>query len=551
MIHPHAAADPFSAPLHRSFLISCFASGTIALFVLPLHLALGGAPHMATLLVLAWMLSQWPLALYLSQSGALDRAIGMSSGLFACFVAAVCFLTGGSSSFALLWLLMPPIEAAFATDRRIPAGVTALCAALLAAVTFLSPVAGQLAPMSAATQFCSSIAAIFYAGMIAYRISRDRNLAKTAVSASEAKRRLISQNVSEVLCELDQDGQVHVMGGAVSNLLGTTPTGSEDWLFPRLHVADRPLYLTKLSEARHSGVSSVFSVRLRVGATKPGEVGSSEHRELEFSLRPIRDASGSLAEAGKLLLVIKAQDKTNSGSGAAIPESQDPRVAQVSWTLVEKAGDEAKKSLNEIRSSVSRLEFSAESRGNAVRDEIQHLRSSCDEGLSAMTSVLETVPGRAKNRDTDHSTVEVGTCLENCKKLLAPVAMQSGVSIEIDIDRDVANQRADRKVLRQSLCFILSDMIETAGSGAAIQLSGDISQAGLQLVISVKNRHSSLNWNSANSGPVLEFAGGMLGRIGGSLAVHNSLGQGESVMMSLPTRPTEPAGELLTLAKTA
>ncbi|MES0810671.1 hypothetical protein ABLO27_14410 [Roseibium sp. SCPC15] len=551
MIHPHAAADPFSAPLHRSFLISCFASGTVALFVLPLHLALAGAPHLATILVLAWMLSQWPLALYLSQSGALDRAIGISSALFACFVAAVCFLTGGSGSFALLWLLMPPIEAAFATDRRIAAGITALCAALLAAVTLLPPVVTQLTPMSPATQFFSSLAAILYAGTIALRISRDRNLAKSAVSASETKRRMISQNVSEVLCEIDQDGHILVMGGAVQNLVGITPSSGEDWLFPRLHVADRPLYLTKLSEARHDGTSSVFSVRLRVGSTTPGEAGSAEYRVLEFSLRPVRDAQDPLGSAEKLLLVIKDQETPGAGSGGTTADNQDPRVAKVSWSLVQNAGDEARKSLTEIRSRVSTLETAATTQGISVRDEIRHLRSSCDDGLSAMTSVLETIPGREKGRDTDHSSVEVGTCLENCNKLLAPVAAQSGVSIEIDLDFSVAKLTADRKVLRQSLCFILSDMIETAGIGATILVSGAAVDSELQLIISVKNRQSSLNWNSANSGPVLEFADEMLSRAGGSVAVHNSLGQGESVMMSLPTRAVEPAGELLTLAKTA
>ncbi|MEM9633064.1 MAG: hypothetical protein AAGA50_17160 [Pseudomonadota bacterium] len=551
MIHPHAAADPFSAPLHRSFLISCFASGTIALFVLPLHLALAGAPHMATILVLAWMLSQWPLALYLSQSGALDRAIGISSTLFAFFVASICFLTGGSSSFALLWLLMPPIEAAFATNRRITAGVTALCAALLAIVTLLQPAVAQFAPMSPATQFFSSLAAILYAGTIALRISRDRNLAKRAVSASETKRRLMSQNVSEVLCELDQDGRILVMGGAVQSLLGTTPATGEDWLFPRLHVADRPLYLTKLSEARHNGLSSVFSVRLRVGSASPGEAGSAEFRDIEFNLRPVRDTSGASAGAGKLLLVIKSSQHAHSGLGGATPESQNPRVAKTSWTLVENAGNEARKSLDEIRSSVSRLELSTGTQGNTVRDEINHLRSSCDEGLSAMTSVLETVPGRQKNQDQDDSTVEVRSCLENCQKLLAPAAVQAGVSIEIEIDRTAENLTADRKVLRQSLCFVLSDMIETAGNGAAIQLSGALTGSNMQLTISVKNRQSSLSWNSANSGPVLEFAGEMLGRVGGSLAVHNSLGQGESVLISLPARVAAPASELLTLAKTA
>ena len=110
MIHPAAAADSFLAPIHRSLLMSCLLSGTVALFILPLHLALAGPPHVATLLVLAWMLCQWPIAHYLSRTGAMNTTIALSSGLFASFVAAVCLMTGGESSFALLWLLIPPVD---------------------------------------------------------------------------------------------------------------------------------------------------------------------------------------------------------------------------------------------------------------------------------------------------------------------------------------------------------------------------------------------------------------------------------------------------------
>ncbi|MCV0427427.1 MAG: hypothetical protein K5905_18355 [Roseibium sp.] len=544
MIHPQAAGNPFSAPLHRSFLFSCFLSGTVALFVLPLHLALAGAPHVATLLVLAWMLSQWPLALYLSQSGELDRAIGISSGLFAIFVAAICFSTGGSASFALFWLMIPPIEAAFASSRRIVVGITTLCAALLSAVWLLPANLVSAGPLTLEVKLIASLAALLYAGMIAYRISRDRSRAQNAVSVSETNRRTMCQSISEVLCQIDGDGQITVLGGPAGHLLGgSTPGKGEDWLFSRLHVGDRPLYLTRLSEVRNCGKPTTFSVRLRVGRNLPGDAGQAEYRVFELGLRTAPEIGPSQNANVDVLLVIR--DRSGSGlvtPGEMSPEA-DPRVAKVSWTLVEAAGKAVKRSLTDIQKNASAFEPRQNATAAVLREKGEQIERSSRVGLNALAAILELAGEGDVEMEPGFSVEKIGSSLEQCCELLAPLAERADVSIDLEVGQDWGQLTADGKLLTQSMCFILSDMIETSGNGAVIRISGDVIQSKLQLVLSVKNRSSSLSWNSADSGPVLEFAGNLLEKAGARLSVQTALGHGESVIVDLQTRASDECDE--------
>lgn len=519
MVHPEAASDSFLAPLHRSFLISCFVSGGAALIVLPLHLALAGPPHAAVLLVLTWMLSQWPLALFLSRSGALDRAIGLSAGLFACLVAAVCLMTGGPGSFALVWLLVPPFEAAFSTGRKTSLSVTLLCGLLLAVVALVRLPEMQVSVPAENLTLFTTLAAILYAGILSLRLTLDRKFAQHTVKASEARLRDMGLAVSEVVCELDAAGSVHVLGGPVKQLTGHLPlAGDEDWIFPRLHVADRPLYLTHVSDARHSGDTRVLEVRLRVGTSRPGEAGQADYRCLEVTLRP--SPAGRPHGNGQvpLLLTLKAIDETRQ-LAARTYVSGAPVGSGVAET-----GD---------------------------RPETGPQTLVADRQIRAGATAPLDVSSRI-----DVPSIDIGGCLEQCRDLLMPVAARRGVLLELVAGEDLPAVDVDRKLLRQALYSVLAEMIETCAEGAVVTVSAMTATGRLDCVISVRNRQSGKLWSAEGSKSAFEVAGGLLDRTGGHMSVRAVAGQGDGVIVHLPsTAATEPGGSDTTarapLAKSA
>lgn len=331
MIHPKAMTDPLSGPLHKSFLLGCFFSGAIALLVLPLHLALAGAPHAAVVLMLAWMLSQWPLAMYLSRSGNLEQVLTVSAGLFATFTAGICALTGGADSFAVIWLVIPVFEAAFASRRKTALTVGGLCVALYLGLLVLSVPGASTMMLPKAVEPLVALGAIFYAGTLALRVIGDRKRTQALLKTSSDDYQALNQTLSSVVCEIRANGEMRQLGGPVRRLFGAAyGSAGQDWIFARLHVADRPLYLTRLSEARHNGLETVMQVRIQTCA-EDGERSDAGH----YSWMTIKMVPGSgnpsLAPAegeGRPVVIslepaICNQDRDEDGISAGV-EKLDP-----------------------------------------------------------------------------------------------------------------------------------------------------------------------------------------------------------------------------------
>ncbi|MDN3719750.1 hypothetical protein QW131_12640 [Roseibium salinum] len=136
---------------------------------------------------------------------------------------------------------------------------------------------------------------------------------------------------------------MRILGGPVKRIFGTVPTaGGEDWLFQRLHVADRPLYLSRLSDVRHSGAPAGFGIRLRIGAARPGETGQAEYRSLHLHVRPAAGDQSS-GETRRLLLSVRPLDeRLQEGDPEFVRSLGESRTGRVSRSLLETAGIDAR-----------------------------------------------------------------------------------------------------------------------------------------------------------------------------------------------------------------
>ncbi len=535
MIHPAAAADNFLAPVHRSLLTSCLLSGTVALFILPLHLALAGPPHVATILVLAWMLSQWPIAHFLSRTGAMNVTIALSSGLFASLVAAVCLMTGGDSSFALLWLLIPPVEAAFATNRKVTIGVSLYCCALFAAVTLLSAGIPQSMTLPPEAGLFASIAAFLYTGMLASRISLDRHRASAEVLKSGTKLDRVSNTVCEVLLELDTDGRLSVLGGPVRRIFGLEPSISdEDWVFQRLNVADRPTYLSSLADVRESREDVLLDVRLRLGSNKPGETGQAEYSRFQLRLRAAQ-ARPDDARRGSVIMALRESEEQAAEN---TPKQQaHPAASSAHWSLIEEAGARAREQVSAIVDLAALVEHEGKSLSEgSLHQTAQRIRSAGDRSARSLNALLELVPAADGHAQSEFCKVDVADCLAHSSNLIGPLADRLKVSLDMAAAADLPAVLVERKKFRQSLHLILSECVETAGAGAVIRAETVSGASCIELVMTVCNRQSSLNWTAGKSKPVFENAARLLNEAGADLSIRSSLGSGERVVIVIPVR---------------
>ena len=552
-LHPSVTDDPWQRPRHKVFLASCFLNGTAALVILPLHLALAGPTSLGLTFLLAFMLGQWPLALYLIQSGNLERAYGFSAALFGAFLTGLCAITGGLSSFALVWFAVVPMEAALSGTRRIILTVCAACAGFLTLLAFLPEFPAFNAVSEPTAMFFSALAACVYMAVLALRLAFEQRRARGLIAAGEGRWRQLNDSTQEIACLCLADGTVKVLGGPLEDLLGLTQRQiSGDWLFQRLLVSDRPQYLTAMAEARAGTAPVHLEVRLRKGGNRPGEDGLAEYVRVGLQVRKPAPATangiGAQKETENLILTLKECLPAESGKNA---ENENDNGTANCWSG--NIGD-LEGPLADIVNYADLLRKSAHGRtGWAQGCEYADLihRS----GLEMLQTVQKreaVVRLEAGPRALSIEPVDLEGILESCRIMLAPVADSRNVVLEMCGDFDLPRIPADRKALRQITLDLMTYAIQAAMPDGTVLVTGQRGNSAVLIEVLVTQKDAEPAYGPQDfrvvrgqgtigaldetaSGEDLAIAEGLAKLHGGSLSCEVRADSGMVISLKLPT----------------
>ena len=112
-------------------------------------------------------------------------------------------------------------------------------------------------------------AALYATGLALGSASLARTSSRLLV-VEEDRYRLLARNITDVITRHRRNGTVRFASPAAEPLFGVPPkTLLGHGLFDRVHVADRPAYLTALANAATQGVGS--SVEFRIRRESPGQ----------------------------------------------------------------------------------------------------------------------------------------------------------------------------------------------------------------------------------------------------------------------------------------
>ena len=131
LVHPSAQYDALMAARHRAFIAPRLLGSFAALASFPVYIAFRGVPSGLELGVFGWLVAPILIAYFLSRTGRYESAHVMSSLSLTGLVIVVAWCTGGIASFAAIWLVVVPLEAALSASRRVVAlaSIFALAAA--------------------------------------------------------------------------------------------------------------------------------------------------------------------------------------------------------------------------------------------------------------------------------------------------------------------------------------------------------------------------------------------------------------------------------------
>ena len=120
-----------TAARHRAFIAPRLLGSFVALASFPVYIAVRGVPSALEIGVFSWLVAPILIVYYLSRTGRYESAHILSSLSLTVLASAVALATGGIGSFAVVWLVVVPLEAALSASRRVVA--TAAGFALIAA----------------------------------------------------------------------------------------------------------------------------------------------------------------------------------------------------------------------------------------------------------------------------------------------------------------------------------------------------------------------------------------------------------------------------------
>ncbi|MCC8984102.1 ATP-binding protein [Bradyrhizobium acaciae] len=570
LLHPSAQYDALTRARHRAFMAPRLLGSLAALASFPAFLAMRGAPTAIEVAAFAWLIAPILLSWFLSRTGRYEGAHVLSSLALAGLVMMIAASTGGIASFAAVWLVVIPIEAALSASRRVVAFAFALamiCAALLSVLGhyhILPAVDPAVASNSTLAGF-GVVSAIFYAAGLAFGAE---SLARTSVALlfiEEERYRLLAHNMSDVLSRHSRNGAVRFISPAVEIMLGVPASRLlAHGLFDRVHVADRPAYLTALSDAARGEPRSV-EFRVRRDAAR-GE--TAEFIWVEMRCRPL-DRTAADAEVVAVIRDVtdrKVQEQALEQARNAAEQADASKtrfLATMSHEL--RTPLNAIIGFSEMIAQEDVLGLDAARRkeyAQLINDSGQHL-------LSVVNGILDMSKMESGNFEISPEPFAPRPALLNCCNLMALKARESGVDLVTRVPDDLPVVNGDPRAFKQIVLNLVSNAIKFTERGGKVTVSAGVEGSRLLLRVSdtgvgiaaddlkrigdpffqagktYQRRHEG-------TGLGLSIVKGLVSLHHGEMNVESKVGEGTIVSVALPlafTPPVavEPASNVSTL----
>ena len=573
LLHPSARYDALTRARHRAFLAPRLLGSLAAFAAFPVYLAIRGAPSALEVAAFAWLIVPILLSWFLSRTGRYEGAHVLSSLALTGLVMALAMTTGGIESFAAIWLVVVPLEAALSASRRVVAFASALalgCAALLIVLGQLQvlPVAEANTALRAIFAAFGVASATLYAAALAFGAE---SLARTSVSllyVEEDRYRLLARNMSDVISRHHRNGAVGFISPAAETMLGTpVPRLLGHGLFDRVHVADRPAYLTALSDAARGGEARSVEFRLRRDSPRGRERGQSGQVDfiwVEMRCRPLEKLLETTprAEAEVVAVMRDVTDRKNQEQALDLALTAAEQADASKTRFLATMSHELRTPLNaiigfsEMIVQEDALMLDAARRkeyAQLINDSGQHL-------LSVVNGILDMSKMESGNFEISPEPFAPRPALLNCCNLLALKARENAIDLVTRAPDNLPVMTGDPRAFKQIALNLVSNAIKFTERGGTVTVSAGVE--GSRLVLCVADTGVGIapedltrvgdpffqagktyQRRHEGTGLGLSIVKSLVGLHGGEMTVQSKIDEGTTVTVALPLTFLPPAAQ--------
>jgi cell cycle sensor histidine kinase DivJ len=481
LVHQDARTDPLVTARHAAFMTSHMSAGLMAFACFPPYLALRGVLTLPEAAAFALLVSPILIAIYLSRTGRFEMANIFSSLVLCALAALIAAKTGGIGSFALAWLFVVPVEAALSGSRRVVCYAVGMSVATISTISSVDGMGLLSTPtgLAASPLFHAAgmIAAAAYAGGLALLDHGLHNFGSELTRSGEARYAMLADNMNDLVTRHGRTGQITYASPAALALIGLTPESLlGQGLFERVHVSDRPAYLSALSQAETNAIATTIEFRLRREGS--GNVafiwvemrcrpfGAGEARHVVGVLRDISERKAHELETEAAKLEAERANAAKSRFLATMShELRTPLNAVIGFS--EMLMNEAS-----MRLDIDRRREYAE----LIRDSGHHL-------LAVVNGVLDMSKIETGNFQLVAEPFALKGLVENCRNMMVLKAESSGITIDMSISGDVAEIVADKRACKQIYLNLMSNALKFTRTGGRVTVGARVERHGVALFV--------------------------------------------------------------------
>jgi cell cycle sensor histidine kinase DivJ len=554
LVHPSVQQEPLTATRHRAFIASRVLGSLIALAAFPIYLAMRGVPSTLEIAVFAWLVVPLLTAFYLSRTGRYEGAHIVSSFALTGLVFVVAYQTGGISSFAAIWLVVVPMEAALSASRRVVALASTF--ALTAAGALLMMQELGVTPSSALADHAGFaalgiVSAALYATGLALGAETLARTSFRLLDAEEDRYRLLARNMTDVITRHGRNGAVLFVSPAAHTLFGVRV---EDLmghgLFDRVHVADRPAYLTALADAAQGEQQSV---EFRVKRSPGGDEAGIEFVWVEMRCRPFEQMGGATVAREVVAVMRDVSERKTQEQALDAARAELERANAAKTRFLATMSHELRTPLNAIIGFSDMLVNEEQMRLNAAKrqDYARLINDSGGHLLAVVNGILDMSKMETGDFEITPEPFAPTKVVSNCCDILALRAREAGIDLVMRNGNEFQDIVADKRAFKQIMLNLLSNAIKFTNRGGRVIVASRVENG--QLVVSVEDNgvgigaadlpsignpffqaRSAYDRRHDGTGLGLSIVKGLVSLHGGDMRVRSELGKGTVISIHLP-----------------
>lgn len=460
-----------------------------ALAAFPMYLAIRGAPSALEVTAFAWLVVPILLSYFLSRTGRYESAHMLSSIALAGLVMMIAIPTGGIGSFAAVWLVVIPLEAALSASRRVVAFASMLagtCLLALIAMSYLDVLPPDAGAAAHGVFMAFGIAsAMIYAAGVAFGSEALMRTSASLLNVEEDRYRLLARHMCDVISRHRRNGAVQFISPAAEALLGVPVSELQGHgLFDRVHVADRPAYLTTLAAAALGKGAQSVEFRLRREAASDANFeahASGNFIWVEMRCQPLE--SSSPAEPEVVAVMRDVTDRKQQEHALDLARTAAERADAAKTRFLATMSHELRTPLNAIIGFSEMIVQEATLPLDATRrkEYAQLINDSGQHLLSVVNSILDMSKMESGSFEILPEPFAPREVLLSGSNLLALKARDNGIELVTRVPENLPQMVGDPRAFRQIVLNLVSNAIKFTERGGRVTISARVEAARMVL----------------------------------------------------------------------